>query len=345
MSQKALWLKTEKGSLEVGTAPIPKPGEGEVLIKVHSTALNPVDWKIAAHGYFIEKYPAILGGDAAGVVEEVGPGVTNLKKGDRVLTNGVFGNYEHATFQQYTLGYADVTGKIPDNLTFDQAATIPLGLATAAVGLFHQDAPSGSVGLFPPWEDGGRGKYAGEPILIIGGASSVGQYVIQLAKLAGFSPIITTASLRNTESLKGQGATHVLDRTLPKDALVAEVKKITSAPVKVAYDAISEADTQNAAYTILAPGGALVLVLNESVENKTDDKRVVPVFGNTNVPANRKLGVSLYSKLTALLADGAVKPNPVEVLPNGLQGIIAGLEKLKQGVSNVKLVGHPQETA
>ncbi|KAH9919389.1 chaperonin 10-like protein [Fomitopsis serialis] len=343
--QKVLYLQSKNGPFAVASAPVPKPGPGEVLIKVQSTALNPVDWKIQAFGLFLEKFPAILGGDAAGVVEEVGEGVTNLKKGDRVFTNGLYGVYEHATFQQYTLGYADVTGKIPDNLSFDQASTIPLGLATAATGLFHEGAPTSSAGLFPPWEDGGRAKYAGEPILVIGGASSVGQYVIQLTKLAGFGPIITTASLRNAEHLKSLGATHVLDRNLPDAALIAEVRKITSAPIKVVFDAVAESQTQNVGYAILASGGTLVIVLPSAVENKTDDKRIAQTHGNTNVPKNRELGASLYSKVTVLLEEGVIKPNPVEVLPNGLHGIIAGLEKLKQGVSNVKLVGRPQETA
>ena len=82
--QKVLYLTSQHGPFEVGTASIPKPGPGEVLYKVHATALNPIDWKVAAFGWLIEKYPAILGGDGAGVVEEVGEGVTSLKKGDRV---------------------------------------------------------------------------------------------------------------------------------------------------------------------------------------------------------------------------------------------------------------------
>lgn len=82
--QEVLYLQSKNGPFAVASAPVPKPGPGEVLIKVQSTALNPVDWKIQAFGLFLEKFPAILGGDAAGVVEEVGEGVTNLKKGDRV---------------------------------------------------------------------------------------------------------------------------------------------------------------------------------------------------------------------------------------------------------------------
>ena len=82
--QKAVLLTAKHGPFEVGTVPIPEPGPGEVLYKVQAAALNPVDWKIAAFGFMVEKFPAILGGDGAGIVEEVGEGVTNLKKGDRV---------------------------------------------------------------------------------------------------------------------------------------------------------------------------------------------------------------------------------------------------------------------
>lgn len=65
----------------------------------------------------------------------------------------------------------------PANLTTDQAATLPLGINTAAFGLYdHPDGGIGNCGLAPPWEAGGQDKYAGQPILIFGGASTVGQY-------------------------------------------------------------------------------------------------------------------------------------------------------------------------
>jgi NADPH:quinone reductase-like Zn-dependent oxidoreductase len=66
--------------------------------------------------------------------------------------------------------------QIPDNLSFDQASTIPLGLATAAVGLYQKKKERGGVELVAPWTESGRGKYAGQAIFIQGGASSVGQY-------------------------------------------------------------------------------------------------------------------------------------------------------------------------
>ncbi|PCH39324.1 GroES-like protein [Wolfiporia cocos MD-104 SS10] len=346
MSQKSLLLTAKQGSFAVDTTPIPKPGPGQVLIKIQSAALNPVDWKIQVYGIFIEKFPSVLGSDIAGTIEAVGEGVTGFAKGDRVLNQGIIGNNDFAGFQQYALANADVTAKIASSLSFDQASTVPLGLATAAIGLFNL-GKSNSAGLHPPWEDNGSGRYAGQPIVIFGGASSVGQYVIQVAKLAGFSPIITTASLTNADYLRGLGATHVLDRKLSAEQLKAQVSSITSASIQIVYDAISEADTQVAAYDLVSSGGTLVLVLANSIpeSKRASDRKIVNVYGNVNAPDNRATGASLYKQLTRLLENGSIKPNRVEVLPNGLQGIVDGLKKLQAGVSNIKLVAHPQETA
>ena len=82
--QKVLHLTRKQGPFEVHTADVPKPGPGQILVKVEATALNPVDWKIQVHGAFVEEFPAILGSDAAGIVEELGEGVVGFAKGDRV---------------------------------------------------------------------------------------------------------------------------------------------------------------------------------------------------------------------------------------------------------------------
>lgn len=343
-TQKALYLLEPKGKFAVQERDVQEPGPGEVLVEIHATALNPVDWKIQAFDFFIKDYPAVLGTDAAGIVKKVGAGVTNVAVGDKVLHQGYFDN-RRATFQQYTVVPAEIVAKIPPNLSFDQASTIPLTLATAALGLYNTK-PAG-LGLAAPWEADGRGKYAGEPIIVIGGSSAVGQHAIQLAKLSGFSPIITTASLHNEAYLKSIGATHVVDRSAPLSQLAATVRGITARPVKVAYDAISYADTQNAVYDLLAPGGQLVITLAEAVDKDkiTPEKEIVHVFGNVHVPEQRAVGKSLYAKLTGLLEAGDIKPNNVEVLPDGLAGIPAGLEKLSKGVSALKLVARPQETA
>lgn len=82
--QKALLLEKAKGAFVVSTVPILKPGPGQISIKVIAAALNPVDWKIQAWDFFMKKYPAILGTDIAGDVEEIGEGVEGFSKGDKV---------------------------------------------------------------------------------------------------------------------------------------------------------------------------------------------------------------------------------------------------------------------
>ena len=83
-TQKAVLLPEKFGELVLGTTAIPKPGPGEVLIRVQSAGLNPVDWKIQRFGLYMLDFPVILGVNIAGDIEEVGEGVDNLHKGDRV---------------------------------------------------------------------------------------------------------------------------------------------------------------------------------------------------------------------------------------------------------------------
>jgi NADPH:quinone reductase-like Zn-dependent oxidoreductase len=83
-TQKALLLKEKFGNLAVETISVPKPGPKDVLVKVQAAALNPVDWKIQKYGIFVESFPAILGTDISGDIEEIGEEVHDFKKGDRV---------------------------------------------------------------------------------------------------------------------------------------------------------------------------------------------------------------------------------------------------------------------
>ncbi|KAG6804979.1 hypothetical protein H0H87_005355 [Tephrocybe sp. NHM501043] len=115
-TQKALLLESKQGKFVVGSRAIPKPGPGQLLVKVLATGLNPVDWKIQKYGIFITEFPAVLGTDIAGEVESIGEGVTAFKAGDRVYTIFLFaqGTFESnsASFQQYTITYAATTAKV-----------------------------------------------------------------------------------------------------------------------------------------------------------------------------------------------------------------------------------------
>lgn len=342
--QKALILPEKQGQFVVATWPVDKPETGEVLVRIEATALNPADWKVQAYGGLVNEYPAILGFDSAGVVVAVGEDVASPLVGDKILFQSTL-TPRLAGFKQYTIAKANATAQIPDNINFDQAATVPIGLGTAAVGLYARSWARGGADLIPGWEAAGRAKYTNQPIVVFGGSSSVGQYAIQLARLNGFSPIIATVSTHNNDLVRSVGATHTIDRRLSTSAIVSKVKEVTSEPVEVIFDAISIASTQETAYEILASGGKLVLVHPSSIpqDKVKADKTVI----NTGVlaPDNKPVIENLYKRLTQHLASGDIKPNAVELLPGGLAGIAKGLEKMKNdAISGKKLVAHPQET-
>ncbi|KAF8606507.1 GroES-like protein [Ceratobasidium sp. AG-I] len=165
--QKASLLLEKHGKFEVGNRPIPTPQGKEVVVKVTAAAINPVDYYIVDLGIFVKQYPAVLGNDGAGVIESLGPEVTNYKKGDRVFFQGQYEPADMASFQQYALVDSELMSRTPDNITDDQAATIPLGSITSVAGLFQK---SGVV--FP--ENGPT--VSGKSILILGGSSSLGQF-------------------------------------------------------------------------------------------------------------------------------------------------------------------------
>ncbi|QRV98329.1 Zinc-binding dehydrogenase [Ceratobasidium sp. AG-Ba] len=339
-TQKAAFLLKEHGDVEVGTRSIPSPGSGEVLVKVNAAAINPVDWKVkGVLSFLLSGYPAVLGSDGAGVVETVGPDVAELKKGDRVFFQGRY-IPDWATFQQYALADSQLLAKIPDNISDDEASTIPVAILAAGFTLFQKSGIQ-----FPL-----NGPTAtGKPVLILGGSSSVGQYTIQLARIAGFSPIVTTASAKHSAYLKGLGATDVVDRNADAKTIQAALK----GPVSLVVDTISLHETQSVAFEVLhtqkpVPGAhlALVLPLQEDLKTKNES------LGSNSVSANEVLAIShldrdiavpLWRGIGKWIKDGRLVPNRVQVVPGGVAGVTEALRLSEEGVSGVKLVIHPQE--
>ncbi|KAF5359794.1 hypothetical protein D9756_003555 [Leucocoprinus leucothites] len=339
--QRALLLDGTQGNFALGANKVHQPGPGQLLLKIKATALNPVDWKIQKYGAFVKEFPAVLGTDLSGEVVAVGEGVTKFEVGDRVFCQGRFSN-DYASFQEFTLADEYHLAKIPSNISYEQAASIPLGLTTAFVAMYNS-SPHG-IGLVNPVEASGQGYYKAEPFVVLGGASSVGQFAIQLAKLSGFSPIITTASLKHASFLQSLGATYVLDRHLPTASLKSQIDEITNnQPIKYVYDAISTSDTQHTGNDILAPGGYLMLVLSPSITSA--DKHVTAVLAIRQLEHNVELVKGLYARLTEWVQSGVIQPNKVDLLPGGLSGIVEGLRKMENNqVSGVKLVVRPEET-
>ena len=136
---------------------------------------------------------------------------------------------------------------------------------------------------------------------------------IQLARLSGFSPIITTVSLHNVEYLQSLGATRVLDRHLSKDQLNERIGEICGGtPLLYAFDAISLEDTQRVAYDALAPGGRFSEVYLQNVLPRRDPlsgKRVLHAWGSFEVttPGVREFGQRFMRELSGWLAEGKIK--------------------------------------
>ncbi|KAJ3009216.1 hypothetical protein NUW54_g2863 [Trametes sanguinea] len=159
----ALYLEKKQGTLEIKQLDVPELGPEDFLVRVEAAALNPADWKILDHGIIVDKYPAILGFDGAGVVVKVGSAVKGFAVGDRVLVQT--GTLPEdgtmiGTFQQYMRVRPTWATKIPANLSFEEAATVPSGVASSALPLYSRDAGAQSAKLIAPYEEGGRGRYA-----------------------------------------------------------------------------------------------------------------------------------------------------------------------------------------
>jgi NADPH:quinone reductase len=180
--------------LELRDVPRPTPGPGELLVRVIASGTNPVDAKIRHSGTWAQiELPAVIGYDASGVVEAVGPGVTRFREGDEVFyTPEIFGN-PHGTYAEYATVPAAIAARKPPRLTHAEAAAIPLAGGTAYEALVRRLAVQ-----------------VGETVLIHGGAGGVGSFAVQIAKAAG-ARVIATAGPDNQETLRALGADVCVD--------------------------------------------------------------------------------------------------------------------------------------
>ncbi|KAI9012318.1 zinc-binding oxidoreductase CipB [Hyaloraphidium curvatum] len=330
MSTMQAVVLTEKGMshFEVEATPKPDAPTGkQILIKNKATALNPVDWKMADYGLFIKSFPIVLGCDVGGVVEAVGPEVTRIKAGDRVLVMPPLGTPGAGTFAEYSLGREELALKIPDSMDFGDASTVPVGCYTAVLGLFYKDY----LGIAPPSQSSENSKVK---LLIWGASSSVGTFAVQLAAAAGFGTIVAVCSEANFDYVKGLGATHVISRKTPIPEILKAHPDLTHV-----LDAVGE-QTSAAALELLKPGGKLVSSAGLPKTGKEGVPMAFIMLGDVyHVPPKLAwLSEFLEKELAPLFGSKVVPSPPKEVVPGGLAGVVPGLEKLKGGVSATKLV-------
>ena len=262
----------------------PKPAADEVLIKVKATSINPVDWKVREgkeNDQFGVKLPAILGWDAAGIIEEVGSNVIIFKKGDEVYAMPNFPN--DGTYAEYVIAPANQVAMKPKTLDFIHAAAVPMGSLTAWQGIF----------------DHGH-LQAGQRILIHAAAGGVGSFAVQLAKWKG-AYVIGTASGSNVDFVKSLGTDEVIDYKTQK---FEEVVK----DVDVVFDLIG-GDVEKNSIKVLKRGGILVTTVGLQYDEELEKA------GSTGEDYFSQSKPEDLKQIADLIDEGKVKPIIAKVLP------------------------------
>lgn len=338
MSNKAAIIPAKFAKLVVKETEIPTPKGKEILIKIHSSAINPVDYKIQSLGRFFEEFPRVLGSDVAGVIENVGPDQKRFKKGEKVFSFvPIFmakgGATDYGAFQQYTLSTEDATGHLPEGTSFDSASTIPLALSTAADGLYD------FLGLDLPTADP---KSKDEWLLVWGGASSVGQFTIQLAVASGYR-VVTTASKAGHADLRELGASETLD--YHDSDILTQISEITGGKLRLIYDAISSQSTVKQTLDALPDGGKIAYTQLTPETAKIEVPSNISyyrVFAGNLQGKNKTLGRQTFDWAQDALKDGRLVGNPVVIREGGLDTLQETLDYYREnGISNGKYVINP----
>ena len=299
--------------LEERDLPVPEPGPGEVLVRNLAVAVNPVDAKIRAAGRWAGvEPPFVLGYDAAGVVAKVGPGVKDLKEGDEVYyTPEIFGN-PHGTYAEYTPVPAGIVAKKPKNLSFAEAAAIPLAGGTAWEAVVRR------LAVRP-----------GETVLVMGGAGGVGSFAVQFAKAAG-AYVIATASAENLPVLKELGADLTLDYRGP---WAEEVLKATEGQgVDAAFETAGESLVERV-IPVVRPFGRIATILPPQGNLSGLYTKNQTLYGVFLTRESKRL-----LEMRPLFERGLARPLIAEVLPFSLENLRKAHARMDSGHGRGKIV-------
>ena len=269
----------------------PTPKEGEVLVKIHAASVNALDWHLLTADIFLVRFGEglfkpkrnRLGADLAGRVAAVGSGVTQFKPGDAVY--GDIEPFGSGAFAEYAVMPAKALAPKPANLTFAEAATLPIAGLTALQGL----------------RDVGKIQ-AGQRVLINGASGGVGTFAVQIAKAFG-AEVTAVCSTRNVAQAQALGADHVIDYTQTDFTQGSQQ-----------YDLIFAANGYHplSAYKrALAPGGVYVMAGGKTKQifdvmlwgwwhSRGGDKRLTNVMAHASTPD--------MLVLNELVAAGKLKP-------------------------------------
>ena len=265
--------------LALEETPQPQAAEGQVLIHVHAAGVNPADWKARA-GYFKQfrplPFPWIPGLEGAGVIEAVGAGVTQFQPGQ-----GVFGPFSGA-YAEYAVAPASDIQLKPAKLTFEEAASVPVGALTAWAAVIDTAKVE-----------------AGQRVLVHGAAGGVGLYVVQLACWKG-AHVIGTTSAANADFARSLGAEEVIDYAAVSFENILH-------DIDVVIDTVG-GDVFERSIHVIRSGGALVSV---AARPSPDMGKVQGV----HVASAGRASEEKLVQITQLIEAGKIKPYVGKVFP------------------------------
>ena len=277
---KAVRVLEYGGQLVFNEVPTPTIARDEILVKIKSTAVNHLDLVEAsgtARQILPIDLPWIPGHEFSGVVEQIGSDVAACAPGDAVIGTSGMGAYA-----EYLAVKPAAIARKPSNLSFEEAASVPVASQTAWQGIFTH---------------GHLEK--GQTILIHGGAGAVGAYAVQLASHAG-ATVIATASGDDEAYLNSIGASRVIDYR------EAQFEKVLREKVDVVFDLIG-GDTQKRSFLVLKEGGHLVAATQPVSQEETARHRVSGAMMRL-APSADGLG-----RIARLLEEGTIRPDVATV--------------------------------
>ncbi|KAL3474741.1 GroES-like protein [Aspergillus californicus] len=342
--------------LTLTQVPTPPVEQNEVRVRVEWVPSSPLDVYQVDAG-LMAQFPQSLGDTAAGTVVAVGPSATHLAIGDRVF--GFFFHSEKERAQQvYATAPEHLFGKVPANISLEEAATVPNNFCTAYFALSQE------LGLELPWPrpENLVAKRQDTPVLIWGASTSVGQYAVQILKYWGYSNVIATSSPRHHERIRRYGAQHVFDYQDP--AVVESIKDLLEATAAIlVLDCVdSKSGSLLPISKIATQPGSVVAALLPVVVTPASLEKPSPlqIAADVSKEAEWAAGVEVINVVTytyeantflrdhlqqgimaGLLAEGAIEPNRFRQVEGAtlLERAQKGLDLMRSGtVSGERII-------
>ena len=285
--------------LQLDDVPDPKPGPGQVVVRIRAAGVNPVDTYIRSGSYaMLPTLPYVPGNDCAGVIETVGQGVTRFKRGDRVYvvrtTTPMAGGYA-----ELALCEASTVHPLPANVSFSQGAGVSVPYGTAYRGLHHK-----------------AHARSGETLLVHGASGGVGIAAVQLGVAHGMTVVGTAGTERGRKLVQEHGAHHVLDHSTP-DYLAKLMEVTATRGADVILEMLANVNLQKD-IDVVARFGRIVVIGNRGtieINPRGTMGKDAAIFGLALWNAAPEEMASIHAAIGAGLANSTLRPVVGQELP------------------------------